>query len=167
MLSQKPLLKLKAVKIDNLIFIVSQNSSRGVQTRSQKAIFKVYSSNELLVSTKSLIESRRKLREHFSREITLQPASIAITSVDEQFLQLVMQIMEEHITDAPFGLEAGMSRMQLFRKLKALADYFTSDFIPIMRLKRVAELLSDNAGSIAEAAFLVGFQHPFYFTKCS
>jgi AraC-like DNA-binding protein len=63
------------------------------------------------------------------------------------------------------GLEVGMSRMQLFRKLKALTDQAPGDFIRIMRLKRAAEMLTQGAGNIAEVAFQVGFQDPSYFTK--
>ena len=82
-----------------------------------------------------------------------------------------MQIMEEHMSDSNFGVElfcreAAMSRIQLYRKLKALTDQSPSDFIRAMRLKRAAELILNNAGNIAEVAYQVGFKEPSYFTKC-
>lgn len=82
-----------------------------------------------------------------------------------------MQITEKHIADSNFGVEescreAGMSRMQLHRKLKALTSQSPGDFIRIMRLKRATELLANHAGSIAEIAFMAGFNDPSYFTKC-
>src|SRR5688572_13469449 len=91
--------------------------------------------------------------------------------MNEKLLGHVMQIIEEHISDSNFGVEAfgreaGMSRMQLHRKLKALTDQSPGDFIRIMRLRRAAELLSNQAGSISEVAFMVGFNDPSYFTKC-
>ena len=148
-----------------------ESKIEGLETGADDYIVKPFEAAELLARIKNLIESRKKLRERFSREITLQPASIAITSMDEKLLQHVMQIMEEHMADSDFGVEAfcreaGMSRTQLHRKLKALTDQSTGDFIRIMRLKRAAELLTNHAGSIAEVAFMVGFNDPSYFTKC-
>ncbi len=143
----------------------------GLQTGADDYILKPFEAEELLVRIHNLIESRKKLRAHYSRQITLQPKAITITSVDEQFLQKVMLVIEAHMDDTAFGVEAlgrevGMSRMQLFRKLKALTDYAPGDFIRVRRLHRAAELLRQGAGNIAEVAFLVGFQDPSYFTKC-
>jgi DNA-binding response OmpR family regulator len=143
----------------------------GLGTGADDYLTKPFEAAELLVRIKNLIEGRKKLRERFSREITLQPASIPMTSMDEKLLQHVMQIVEEHMSDSNFGVEAfcreaGMSRTQLHRKLKALTDQSAGDFIRIMRLKRAAELLTNQVGSIAEVAFMVGFNDPSYFTKC-
>jgi DNA-binding response OmpR family regulator len=148
-----------------------ESKIEGLETGADDYIIKPFEAAELLARIKNLIDGRKKLRERFSREITLQPASIAITSMDEKLLQHVMRIMEEHMADSDFGVgafcrEAGMSRTQLHRKLKALTDQSTGDFIRIMRLKRAAELLTNHAGSIAEVAFMVGFNDPSYFTKC-
>src|SRR5690606_2503562 len=142
----------------------------GLETGADDYLIKPFEAAELLVRIKNLIDSRRKLREHFSREIILQPTGIAISSVDEHFLNNAIRTIEEHMSDAAFGLdvfcrELGMSRTQLFRKLKALTNYAPGDFIRLMRLKRAAELLSRGAGSIGEVAYRVGFQDPSYFTK--
>ena len=111
------------------------------------------------------------MRKFFSREILLQPAAVAFTPVDEKFLSRIMQVMEQQMGNTVFGVEAlgkeaGMSRTQLHRKLKALTDLSPGDFIRVMRLKRAAELLTNRAGNIAEVALMVGFQDPSYFTKC-
>jgi AraC-like DNA-binding protein len=81
-----------------------------------------------------------------------------------------MQTVEDHISDASFGVETftqevGMSRAQLFRKLKALTDHTPGDFIRTIRLKRAADLLAQGAGNIADIAYQVGFHDPSYFTK--
>jgi signal transduction histidine kinase/ligand-binding sensor domain-containing protein/DNA-binding response OmpR family regulator len=142
----------------------------GLETGADDYLIKPFEAAELLVRIKNLIDSRRKLRELFSREITLKPTSITITSVDERFLQRAMLIIEEHIANERFGVEefgreVGMSKTQLFRKVKSLTNHSPGDFIRIMRLKRAAELLGQEAGSIAEVAFMVGFNDPSYFTK--
>ncbi|WP_373495873.1 ATP-binding protein, partial [Aquiflexum sp.] len=143
----------------------------GLETGADDYLIKPFEAAELLVRIKNLIDNRKKLREIFSREITLQPSSVVVSSVDEKFLQRILLIIEEHIGDDTFGVEefgreAGMSKTQLFRKLKALTNHAPGDFIRIMRLKRAADLLSKGAGSIAEVAFRVGFNDPSYFTKC-
>lgn len=148
-----------------------ESKIEGLETGADDYLTKPFEEYELLVRIKNLIEGRRKLRERFSREITLQPASIPMTSMDEKLLQHVMKIMEVRMSDSNFGVEAfgreaGMSRTQLHRKLKALTDQSPGDFIRIMRLKRAAELLNNQVGSIAEVAFMVGFNDPSYFTKC-
>lgn len=148
-----------------------ESKIEGLETGADDYLTKPFQEHELLARVKNLIEGRRKLRERFSREVTLQPASIPMTSMDEKLLQHVMKIMEEHMSDSNFGVEAfgreaGMSRTQLHRKLKALTDQSPGDFIRMMRLKRAAELLNNHVGSIAEVAFMVGFTDPSYFTKC-
>nr|MBI1232124.1 response regulator [Cytophagales bacterium] len=142
----------------------------GLETGADDYLIKPFNASELLVRINNLIENRRKLRDHFSREITLQPASVAITSADEKFLNLAVAIIEANMADPTFGVdtfsrEVGMSRTQLFRKLKALTNYPPGDFIRLMRLKKAAELLRVRAGNIGEVAFSVGFQDPSYFTK--
>ncbi|MDF9800824.1 signal transduction histidine kinase/ligand-binding sensor domain-containing protein/DNA-binding response OmpR family regulator [Catalinimonas alkaloidigena] len=142
----------------------------GLETGADDYIIKPFKADELLVRIKNLIESRRKLREQFSREITLQPSSVKVSSADEQFLQRLLAIMEAHMADFTFGVESmgkelGMSRVQLYRKLKALTNQAPGDFIRMMRLKRAAELLAQDSGSIAEVAYAVGFNDPSYFSK--
>ncbi len=148
-----------------------ESKIEGLETGADDYIIKPFEASELLVRIKNLIEGRRKLRERFSREITLEPASISISSRDEKLLSHIKQIVEEHMSDPDFGLDSfcmqsGMSRSQLHRKLKALTDQSPGDFIRIMRLKRAAELLNNQVGSIGEVAFMVGFNDPSYFTKC-
>jgi AraC-like DNA-binding protein len=56
--------------------------------------------------------------------------------------------------------------MQLHRKLKALSEKSTSEFIRLIRMKRAAEMILNGQGTISEIAYEVGFNDPSYFTKC-
>jgi AraC-like DNA-binding protein len=65
-----------------------------------------------------------------------------------------------------FAEAVGMSRRQLQRKLKAVADQTPSAFVRRIRLGRGAQLLAQDYGTVSEIAYEVGFGSPSYFTKC-
>lgn len=143
----------------------------GLETGADAYIIKPFSMKEVKLRVRKLIEQRNKLRDRFSREITLEPKDIAVTSVDEKFLQNAMTVIEEHMDDNEFEVrklqdEVGMSRMVLFRKLKALTGQTPSEFIRTIRLKRAAKLFEQNYGNVAQVAFEVGFNNLSYFAKC-
>jgi len=102
---------------------------------------------------------------------TLQLKMIEVTPVDQRFLERVIQVAEEHIEDTGFDVEkfAGemyLSRSQFHRKLKKLTGHSATGFIRLIRLKRAAQLLSGNAGTVSEIAWKVGFENIGYFSKC-
>jgi DNA-binding response OmpR family regulator len=143
---------------------------KGLETGADDYLAKPFDNRELAIRVHNLIESRRKLRERFSRELYLEPANISVTSTDEKFLQKVLKIIEEHMGDCEFNTEEfsseiGMSRMQLHRKLKALTGQGPGDFLRVMRLKRAAYLLEQQVGNVSEVAYQVGFNHLSHFTK--
>jgi len=118
----------------------------------------------------NLIEQRRKLRERFSREITLQPREISITPLDEKFLNRTIEIVEKHMDDENFDLTElregmNMTRSTLFRKLHALTGQSPSEFIRTIRLKRAARLMEQNFGNITQVSLEVGFNNLSYFNR--
>jgi DNA-binding response OmpR family regulator len=149
----------------------SENSKiEGLETGADDYILKPFSVQELTIRVKNLIGQRKQLRERFSREVKLQPKDIAITSADEVFLQKAIRLIEQHMTDTDFSVETfvheiGMSRMQLHRKLKALTDQSTTEFIRSIRLKRAASLLEQHFGNVAEVMYEVGFNNVSYFAS--
>ncbi|MBN1482836.1 AraC family transcriptional regulator [candidate division KSB1 bacterium] len=132
---------------------------------------KPFQTRELTLRVKNLINQRQQLRERFSREITLQPKDITITSTDEKFLQRAMSIVELHLGDSDFDVQTfakkvGLSHAHLHRKLRALVDMSPSHFIRSMRLKRALMLLQQHHGTVAEIAYKVRFNNPAYFAEC-
>jgi signal transduction histidine kinase/DNA-binding response OmpR family regulator len=143
----------------------------GFQTGADDYVTKPFHPVELLARVKNLVESRRQLRERFSREVKLQPKDITVASVDELFLQKVLAVVEENLGEAEFSVEdlesqMSMSKMQLYRKLKALTGQSPSEFMRNLRLKRAASLISQRSGNISEIAYSVGFNNLSYFAKC-
>ncbi len=143
----------------------------GLHTGADDYLTKPFNGQELQVRCQNLIEQRRLLRERFSNTMVLKPKEIAITSVDETFLTRVMEILEQHMDNSDFSVEIfqreiGMSRMQLHRKLKALTNYSTTEFIRIQRLQRAAQMLGDSDLPVSDICYQVGFNNKSYFSKC-
>lgn len=148
-----------------------ESKLEGLEIGADDYLTKPFSSKELLARVRNLIEQRRLLRERFGRELILKPNDVAITPQDEQFLNRVKAAIEKNLGDEDFSVEhlsheVGMSRTQLHRKLKALTDQSAGQFILSMRLQRAHELLKQNAGTVAEIAYMTGFNTPNYFAKC-
>jgi transcriptional regulator GlxA family with amidase domain len=149
----------------------TENKIEGLETGADDYLTKPFDAKELLVRVKNLIDLRRKLRERFSVGQVLKPGDIAVTSIDDAFLKKAMSVVEQRLGDEDFGVEQfrnelGMSRTQLHRKLTALTNQSAGDFIRYMRLQRAKDLLKQNAGTVSEIAYQVGFNSVAYFTKC-
>ena len=143
----------------------------GLEIGADDYLTKPFDAEELLARCHNLIEQRKLLRERFSRTMVLKPQDISITSTDEVFLKKVMEVLETHMSNSQFSVETfqremGMSRMQLHRKLKALTNHSTTEFVRVQRLKRASQLLTDSDATISDICYLVGFNSLSYFTKC-
>ncbi len=149
----------------------SEDKIGGLETGADDYIIKPFDARELQVRVKNLIEQRRKLRERYRKEGILQLQEIAVTSTDQRFLQKALEIVTSHLSDeqfsvVSFGKEIGMSRVLLYRKLRALTDYSPSEFIRSLRLNHAAQLLDEHSGNVTEIAFRVGFNNLSYFARC-
>lgn len=143
----------------------------GLETEADVYLNKPFVPRELLLYINNLIESRRKLRERYNRQVVLKPSDVAINSMDELFLQRLMKVVEGNFEDEDFSVEQlsvemGMSRSQLHRKLHALTNESCSQFIRTFRLQRAMEMLKKKHASVSEIAFKVGFASHSYFNKC-
>lgn len=143
----------------------------GLETGADAYMTKPFNMKELKVRLNTLIEQRKKLRELFASDGEIGPSDIAVTSVDEKFLKKAIDIIEENLGDCEFDVNSmtghiGMSRMQLFRKLKVLTNQNPSEFIRTIRLKRAAQLMKKKFGNVAEITYEVGFNNLSYFAKC-
>jgi signal transduction histidine kinase/ligand-binding sensor domain-containing protein/CheY-like chemotaxis protein len=148
-----------------------QSKLEGLETGADDYLSKPFDADELKLIVKNRIDQRKKIRERFSREITIGPKQISITSMDEKFLTKVLAIIEAHMDDEGFSIEelsreAGFSNMHFYRKIKALTNNTPSQFLRTIRLKRAAELLAKNSDNVSQIAYSVGFSSLSYFNKC-
>jgi len=149
----------------------SEDKIEGLETGADDYLIKPFEPKELLARVRNLIDLRRKLRERFRAPVPLKPGEVAVTSMDDAFLNKVMASVEQHMSDELFHIEGlrvevGMSRVQLHRKLTALTNLSPGEFIRYIRLHRAMELLQKDAGTVSEIAYTVGFRDPSYFSKC-
>jgi signal transduction histidine kinase/ligand-binding sensor domain-containing protein/AraC-like DNA-binding protein len=142
----------------------------GLEFGADDYVTKPFDAKELHARVKNLIEQRIILYEKFSRMIEIKPGEITTSSMDEQFLKRLSSVFEEHVDEGNFSTEdfareAGMSRSNLHRKLQALTNQPTHEFIRTLRLKRAAQLLNQSAGTVTEIAYAVGFNSPSHFSR--
>jgi transcriptional regulator GlxA family with amidase domain len=143
----------------------------GLRTGADDYLAKPFDTLELKSRIHNLIQLRRRLREQFSTAIELKPSEVSANPVDQKFLQQIMDIVEAHLANEDFSVdelakEIGMSRSSLNRKLRALVNQSTNQFIQSVRLNRAASLLRQQVGTVSEIAFQTGFRSTAYFVKC-
>ncbi len=142
----------------------------GLEYGADAYVTKPFEARELQVRCQNLIEQRRKLCEKFARHPHISMAEIAATSMDQRFLDRFLNEFEKHMANPNLSTEqiaraVGMSRSNLNRKIKALTNQSTHEFIRTLRLKHAARLLKQSVGSVAEVAYRVGFNNTSHFAK--
>jgi signal transduction histidine kinase/DNA-binding response OmpR family regulator/ligand-binding sensor domain-containing protein len=150
----------------------------GLSRGADAYLAKPFDVEELLVQINMLLENRRRMATHFSK--TLQNGIVLPLTdtslpheaihVEDAFLKKVNGIIEVNYQDENFSLTQlcqyiGMSRSQLFRKMKAVTDLGPADLIRRYRLRKAKSLLENGDMSVAEATYHVGFKNPSYFSK--
>ena len=140
-------------------------------------IAKPFNPQELLVQIDMLLDSRRRIIAYFSQSLhagkPLPPDDASVSGTiqfENAFIKKVIAIIEGLYADENFALpqlcrEIGMSRSQLFRKMKAVADTSPSDLIRSFRLQKAKALLETGELNVAEATYQTGFKDPSYFSK--
>lgn len=142
----------------------------GLETGIDDYLTKPFSAKELKVRVKNLIYQRKQLRKRFSTSTIIKPSEVTAASVDQTFLDKVIKTIETNFEDENFSVDnladrMNMSVSQLTRKLNALIDQPPGQLIRTFRLQRAADLLKQNAGTVAEICYKVGFNEQAYFSR--
>ena len=146
-----------------------ENRLEGLGLGADDYLIKPFDREELEIRIKNLLDNRARLQQKFQQEVILKPKAVKISSIHQQFLEDLKEIIEQNMDNDQFGVEdlgreIGMSRSQIHRKLKALTDQSATAFIRNYRLHRAADLLVQEAGNITEIAYQVGFSSQTYFS---
>ena len=142
---------------------------QGYNGGADSYISKPFNSQLLLSRIRNLIDSRRQLRQFFGDNQTLAKENIC--DIDKDFVSRFKSLVEEKMRDPELNVEdlgkdMGLSRVQLYRKLKSLTNYAPNELLRQARLKKAISLLASSEMTVAEIAYEVGFSSPSYFTKC-
>jgi signal transduction histidine kinase/AraC-like DNA-binding protein len=140
----------------------------GIGSMADVYMVKPFNYDQLLATVKNLIKNRVILKEHFTSDVSHGkiPAS---KSLDKKFLNDFAGIVEQNLANENFNVDdicktIGISRVQLYRKVKALLGCSITDYILTRRLKKARYLLTHEGYSISEITYMVGFASPNYFS---
>ena len=166
-----------------------QQYIEGLQTGADMYMTKPFSADLLLANIASLLANRQKLRQLFKAQNslselpTIQHSTLntqhsklntqhsTSISPDRRFLDTFLKAMDKHMSNTNLkieviGDEIGLSRVQLYRKVKALTGMTPIEILRETRLKRAMQLLKTTDKTVSEIANEVGFATPGYFSSC-
>lgn len=131
-------------------------------------ITKPFSGKVLTARVRNLLESRRQLKSLYASG---DVDDAKRDDADSRFMRDFNRIVMSRLADSSLSVEdvsaqLGLSRVQMYRKVKALTGSTPVELIRIARLKRAERLLKQGGRSVSEISFDVGFSSPSYFAKC-
>ncbi len=158
---------------------LEKHQIEGYESGADAYITKPFSPELLLARIDNLLQSRHQLKDLWAMKpaaetvaATSSAAAVAATTpIEDAFISQFKSIVEERLTDSNLSVEdlataMGLSRVQLYRKVKALTGSSPVDLLRKARLAQAQKLLQESALSVSEIAYQVGFASPSYFTKC-
>lgn len=160
--SHIPVLMLTACSLD-------EQRVAGLNCGADAYMAKPFNSRVLIAQVKSLIENRKRIKSVFGDVVSLAEENVSKT--DKDFVAEFKKAIADRIDDSELSVETlgtlfGMSRVQLYRKIKNLTNYTPVEIIRITRLKTAQQLLASTDLTVAEVSYQVGFSSPSYFAKC-
>lgn len=144
----------------------------GIEAGADAYISKPFSIKFLLTRVFRLIEQREKIREKFSKEPGIVHSAMYTTDRDKEFVDRMTTILENNIVRPEFSVEEfaqimNLSRTVFYQKVKGITGYAPIEYLRIVRMKKAAEIiLAKGDLTVAEVGYMVGYNDPFYFSKC-
>lgn len=142
---------------------------KGLEMGADDYVTKPFSPDLLALKVANLLRSRKRLKEYYLAGKEIIPENIAFNTMDEEFLKKAIAIISANLSDSEFSVdvftrEMAMSRSKLYVKLKAITGEPVKDFIKRIRFNHAVELMKAKGHSIAQIAYMCGFNTPSYFS---
>lgn len=152
---------------------LEEHRAEGYEHGADSYITKPFHSKVLLARIENLLRQRQLLKNLYqgTKEAEKEISEAHLEDRDKQFLRQLQAIIQQNLSDSEFGVEdmgqqIGLSRVQLYRKVKAMTGSSVVDLLRKARLAKARHLLETRSMSVSEVAYEVGFSAPSYFTKC-
>jgi len=147
-----------------------QAKVEGLELGADAYIEKPFSKEHLLAQIASLLANRNMIRDFFASSPLVHIKSMAHSKADERFLETLHETINRNMEDTGLDVEKlakimNMSRITLYRKIKAIANLTPVELINITRLKKAAELLADGENRIYEISYMAGFSSQSNFSR--
>ena len=147
----------------------SEQQIEGINTMADAYITKPFNLQYLKASIKNLLYNRNLLKSRFTSEFPIDTKQNVSNKLDKKFLNEFSGIVECNLSNENFSVEdicknMGISRIQLYRKVKALMDTNITDYVLNRRLQKAKYLLLNENLTISEITYQVGFSSPTYFS---
>ena len=148
---------------------LSMQIQEGFNAGADEYITKPFRTSNLLLKINTLLQNRERLKNIYSKKFSLESLGIEVVSSDERFMARINEIIQNNFSNQELDIdfianELGMSRTNLYRKVKSLTNLSTIDLIINIRLLTAKRMLLESDLSIAETAYETGFNSPAYFT---
>lgn len=142
---------------------------QGIETGADAYLAKPFNKRELISTIENLIDTRKRLREHYTQGQTWLHDNTGMPAAERDFINRIRHIVLDNIDDEGFTADElatnmGLSRTQLHRKLKDVAGQGPGELIRLIRLEKAYLLLQKENLNVAEVAYMVGFSNPASFS---
>lgn len=152
---------------------LEEHRAEGYEHGADSYITKPFHNKVLLARIENLLRQRQLLKNLYqgTKEAEKEISEAHLEDRDKQFLKQLQAIIQKNLSYSEFGVEdmgqqIGLSRVQLYRKVKAMTGSSVVDLLRKARLAKARRLLETRSMSVSEVAYEVGFSAPSYFTKC-
>ena len=143
----------------------------GIETGADAYMVKPFDLRLLRLRLSQLITSRQLIFNKYFSVISDVPVNKNTTSLDKDFIEKVLNYINNNIDDPDLSVEVlasklNLSRSQFYRKIKALTNQTANEFLRNIRIERAKQIIENGNTNISEVCYKVGFSTPSYFTKC-
>ena len=147
-----------------------QSKVEGLELGADAYIEKPFAKEFLLAQIASLLSNRSMMKQYFTTSPLVHLQTIGHTKADKRFLEYLGEVINLNIEDTELDVEKlaklmNMSRITLYRKIKAVSDLSPNELINLIRLKKAATLLAEGDYKIYEVAGIAGFSSQSNFTR--
>ena len=143
----------------------------GLEMGADVYMIKPFNIDILKVQVQRLISFKMAIYSKYLKETTLIPQDSGTNKLDDEFIRKVLAFIEENLTDSDLNVDqlancVSLSKVQTYRKVKAISGLSIVEFIRTVRLKKASQLILEDRLNFSEIAFTTGFSTPSYFSKC-